>query len=209
VTDIDLAPAQILLKNSTLVGLIDAQVPLLGPLGAARLYAPQKGASPSEVEELEMGLAHFERILSMTCGKSFAQELGIGAAGGLGLAIRALGGTLENGFGFVSSTLKLAEQIKDCDLILTGEGKLDESSRQGKVTVGVARLAKAAGKPCVAIVGALEPDLPWLKEEGFSKVIPLFDTPFTAPDDPRKEQVPQRLIEAIGKLLAGAQRIYS
>jgi glycerate kinase len=120
-----------------------------------------------------------------------------------------LGGKLENGFDFVAQSLHLENQIKDCDLILTGEGRMDESSRQGKVPVGVARLAKAQHKPCVAVVGALDPNLTWLKEEGFSKVLPLFDSPFTTPDDPRKEQVNQKITEVIKTLLSGAQRIYT
>ncbi|HVM31876.1 MAG TPA: glycerate kinase, partial [bacterium] len=208
VTAIEFSNSRKLLDNKTLIGLTDVQAPLLGPQGAARLYAPQKGASPSDVEELEKGLAHFSKILSAAVGRPLADEAGTGAAGGLGLAILALGGRLENGFDFVAQTLNLENQIRDCDLILTGEGRLDDSSRQGKVPVGVARLAKAQKKPCVAIVGALDPGLDWLKQEGFSKVMPLFDSPFTAPDDPRKEQVNQKITEAIKTLFSGAQKIY-
>ncbi len=209
ITAVDFSPCRKLMENKTLIGLTDVQSQLLGPQGAARLYAPQKGASPSDVEELEKGLAHFSKILSASFGYPLAEQAGTGAAGGLGLAILALGGKLENGFDFVAQTLHLESQIKDCDLILTGEGRLDESSRQGKVPVGVARLAKAQGKPCVAIVGALDANLPWLKEEGLSKVMPFFDSPFTAPDDPRKEQVPQKISEVIKTLFSGAQRIYT
>jgi glycerate kinase len=209
VTAVDFTPCRKLMENKTLIGLTDVQAQLLGPEGAARLYGPQKGASPSDVEELEKGLAHFSKILSASFGYPLAEQAGTGAAGGLGLAILALGGKLENGFDFVAQSLHLENQIKDCDLILTGEGRMDESSRQGKVPVGVARLAKAQHKPCVAVVGALDPNLTWLKEEGFSKVLPLFDSPFTTPDDPRKEQVNQKITEVIKTLLSGAQRIYT
>jgi glycerate 2-kinase len=209
VTAVDFAPCRKLMENKTLIGLTDVQAQLLGPEGAAQLYAPQKGAGPADVEELEKGLAHFSKILSASFGYPLAEQAGTGAAGGLGLAILALGGKLENGFDFVAQSLHLENQIKDCDLILTGEGRMDESSRQGKVPVGVARLAKAQHKPCVAVVGALDPNLTWLKEEGFSKVLPLFDSPFTTPDDPRKEQVNQKISEVIKTLLSGAQRIYT
>ena len=209
VTSIDFSNSRKLLEGKTLIGLTDVQAPLLGPNGAGKVYAAQKGASAAEVEELEKGLANFSRILSAPFGYPLGEQSGTGAAGGLGLAILALQGKLENGFDFVAQTLHLENQIKDCDLIITGEGRLDESSRQGKVPVGVARLAKAQGKPCVAVVGALDPDLSWLKQEGFSKVMPLFDSPFTAPDDPRKDQVAAKISETIKTLFSGVQRIYT
>ncbi|MGH7738648.1 MAG: glycerate kinase [bacterium] len=209
ILSVDFTPSRKLLNKKTLIGLTDVQAPLLGPQGAAQLYAAQKGATPAGVEELEKGLAHFGNILSASTGYPLADQAGIGAAGGLGLAILGLGGKLENGFDFVAQTLHLESQIKDCDLILTGEGRLDESSRQGKVPVGVARLAKAQGKPCVALVGALDPDIAWLKEEGFYKVLPLFESPFLAPDDPRKEEIKSKIAEVIKTLFSGVQRIYS
>jgi glycerate kinase len=186
-------------KGLDITGLVDVQVPLLGDHGAARFFGPPKGATPEMAEQLEKGLYQFETVLSKATGLLLKNHPGAGAAGGLGMAILALGGKLEKGFDFVAQTLKLEDQMKGCDLVITGEGLLDSSSRDGKVPVAVARLAKKMGIPCVAIVGALAPDVQWLKEEGIAKVYPLFDSAF-APEDPRKAQVNQRLGEIVNTL---------
>jgi glycerate kinase len=206
ITSIDLAPALQKLKGINLIGLADVQSPLLGPQGAAPVYGPQKGATPEMVKTLELGLAHFEEILARACGDKVGTGKGMGAGGGLGLALAALGGRLENGFDFVAKTLKLEELMKECDLVLTGEGHLDESTREGKTVVGVSRLAKKLGIPCVGIVGYQDPGLDWLKEEGLSRVYSLFDTPFIG-DDRRKNEVPQKLSELVEKLLSSSNLI--
>ena len=115
------------------------------------------------------------------------------------MAILALGGTLEKGFDFVAQTLKLEDQMRGCDLVITGEGCLDSTSREGKAPVAVARIAKKLGVPCVVIAGNIDPKVKWLPEEGVSKAYSLFDTPFEA-GDPRKSQVPQRLAEIIAMI---------
>ncbi len=195
----DLEPIRQALKGISLTGLVDVQVPLLGDHGAARVFGPQKGATPQMVEELEKGLYHFEQVLSKTSGILLKNQKGAGAAGGMGMAILALGGTLESGFQFVAQTLKLEEQMKGCDLVITGEGRLDHSSREGKAPVAVARMAQSLGIPCVAIVGALDPAVRWLKEEGITQVYSLFDEPL-AHDDPRKLEIPSRLAEVVATL---------
>jgi len=198
---IDLEPAKQFLKGVTITGLVDVNAPLLGEYGAARRYGPQKGANPAMVDELEKGMEQFEAVLSKASGIVLLKnQPGAGAAGGLGMALLALGAKLESGFDFVSNALKLEEQMTGCDLVITGEGKLDHSSRDGKAPVSVARLAKKLAIPCVAIVGAMAPDIHWLKEEGVSKVIPLFDTPFTGPDDQRKLEVPAKMADAVASL---------
>lgn len=197
---VDLSPCSKLLKDAELVGLTDVQNPLLGPSGAAPVYGPQKGATPDMVETLEKGLAHFEELLAGACGKKLRDEKGSGAAGGLGLALLSLGGRLRGGLDFVAETLKLEERMEGCDLILTGEGRLDDSTRQGKTVVGVSRLAKKHGIPCMALVGVRTGKLDWLKEEGISGAFPLFETPFTG-DDPRKSQVPARVSAVVRELL--------
>jgi glycerate kinase len=198
---IDLEPAKQFLKGVTITALVDVNAPLLGEYGAARRYGPQKGATPAMVEELEKGMEQFEGVLSKASGMVLLKnQPGAGAAGGLGMALLALGAKLESGFEFVAQALKLEEQMTGCDLVITGEGKLDHSTRDGKAPVQVARMAKRLGIPCVAIVGAQVSDLHWLKEEGFSKVLPLFDTPFTGPDDQRKLEVPAKIADAVASL---------
>ena len=89
--------------------------------------------------------------------------------------------------------------MRGCDLVITGEGRLDHSSREGKAPICVSRMAKKLGIPCVAVVGSLDKDVHWLKEEGIAKVFSLFDAPLP-PEDPRKLEVPARLAEIVSTL---------
>ena len=196
ILSLDLEPAIQKLKGISLTSLVDVHVPLLGDHGAARMFGPQKGATPEMVETLEKGLYHFEEVLAKSSGYLLKNNPGAGSAGGLGMAILALGGRLESGFKFVSQNLKLEDQMKGCDLVITGEGKLDASSREGKVPISVARVAKKAGVPCYAIVGALDVNGEWYKEEGIVRVFPLFDSAFVE-NDPRKELFQQKMAETI------------
>ena len=208
IQSVDLEPVQNLLRGIEIIGLVDVQVPLLGDHGAARFFGPFKGATPAMVEELEKGMDHFEGILSKSCGLLLKNQKGSGAAGGMGMALLALGGRLESGFDFVAKTLKLEDQMKGCDLVITGEGRLDNSSREGKAPVAVAQMAKQLGIPCVAIVGAADPNLNWIKDVGISQVLPLFDSPMVG-DDPRKLEVPARLAETAASLFRKKQALPS
>lgn len=138
--------------------LCDVGNPLLGPDGAAGVFAPQKGASPAQVLQLETALRHWGGVLGDFAGRDLSDLPGTGAAGGLpaGLAA-AMQAQLRRGFDEVAHRLKLRQKIANCDLILTGEGRLDEQTGGGKVVAGVARLGKESGKPVVAFVGAAEP----------------------------------------------------
>ena len=199
ILSVDLEPVTQFLKGISITGLVDVQVPLLGDHGAAKLFGPQKGASPEMIPELESGLAHWEDLLSKASGLSLKTERGAGAAGGMGMALLALGGKLESGFEFVSQTLKLEDLMRGCDLVITGEGRLDHSSREGKAPICVSRMAQKLGIPCVAIVGSLDPGVHWLKEEGIAKTFSLFDSPIS-PEDPRKLEVPSRMGEIVSSL---------
>jgi glycerate kinase len=152
------------------------------------------------VEELERALAHFESILSKAAGIPLRDRPGTGAAGGMGMAILALGGELQSGFDFVAKVLGLGKKMEGCDLVITSEGRLDASSLEGKTPVAVARMAKSLGIPCVAVVGAADPHLDRLAEAGISRVYPLFDRPI-AMNDPRRTEIPERLAQAIRSLL--------
>jgi glycerate kinase len=199
IQDVDLEPVFQKLKDVVFTGLVDVQVPLLGDHGAARFFGPQKGADDQMVEDLEKGLFQFETVLSKASKVLLKNQRGAGAAGGMGMAILALGGKLESGFDFVAQTLKLEDQMRGCDLVITGEGRLDRSSLEGKAPVAVSLMAKRLGIPCVAVVGAMDPGITWLKEVGLTKVFPLFDTPF-AMNDPRKAEIANRLAEVTASL---------
>ncbi len=133
----------------------DVNNPLYGEKGAAYIYAPQKGATPEMVEELDMGLKHFASVVSAHKGEDFAHLPGAGAAGGLGFAFTAfLGGTLESGVKIILDETRLESDLQDADIVLTGEGRLDHQTAMGKAPIGVATLAKKHGCKVIGLAGA-------------------------------------------------------
>jgi glycerate kinase len=208
ILSIDLEPVRLALKGVELIGLVDVQVPLLGDHGAARFFGPLKGATPQAIEELEKGMDSFEQVLSKASGILLKNQKGSGAAGGMGMALLALGARLDSGFDFVAQTLKLEDQMRGCDLVITGEGLMDNSSREGKAPVAVAQMAKKLGIPCIAVVGAVTPNLGWVKDVGIHRVYPLFDTPIIG-DEPRKLEVPAKVAEIVQFLFSKKQTIPS
>ncbi|WP_079478744.1 glycerate kinase family protein [Halobacillus salinus] len=137
----------------------DVTNPFHGTNGAAHIYGPQKGATPDQVHELDHGLEQFADIIETKYGVDLQQIPGAGAAGGLGGALAGvLGATLEPGFDIIAELTGLEEKIKEADVVLTGEGSLDTQSSQGKVPMSVGKMAKAHGKPVIAIAGKVDAD---------------------------------------------------
>ena len=126
---------------------------------AARTFAPQKGATPAQVALLERRLQRMAQELEAIGGIDVRDLPGAGAAGGLAGALAAVGASLVPGFDVVADALDLAERVAAADLVVTGEGLLDEQSFSGKAVGGVAALAAAAGVPVVAVVGDADPDV--------------------------------------------------
>lgn len=142
------------------VALCDVENPLLGPPGAARVYGPQKGATPEQVEILEAGLARLAAVVERQLGLTVADQPGAGAAGGLGAGCRAfLGATLRSGAEWMIERAGIEELLKSADLIVTGEGHFDAQSRMGKVTGRVLAAAAGAGVPVLLICGRVEGEL--------------------------------------------------
>lgn len=140
----------------TLQVACDVSNPLCGPQGAARMYGPQKGASPDQVHLLEQGLRHVAGIWTTQLGREVMDVPGSGAAGGLGAGLMAMLQTpLVCGIDWVLQAIGFADRVRGADLCLTGEGRLDGQSLYGKVCIGVARAAAALGVPTVALVGSL------------------------------------------------------
>lgn len=137
--------------------ITDVDNPLCGPQGAAAVYAPQKGASAQQVQLLDEGARHFSAL--MPCG--VADTPGAGAAGGVGAGMLAfLNATLYPGAGAILRFLKVEDAIKDADLVMTGEGRIDASTSHGKLPYAVARLCARHHVPVVALCGALDGDAP-------------------------------------------------
>ena len=139
-----------------IVVAVDVSNPLLGPRGATRVYGPQKGLRPEDLAKAEGCLARLAETLRPRLGSVAEQEPGAGAAGGLGYGLKAFaGGEFRPGAAIFAELAGLEEQIQQADLVITGEGALDEQSRMGKGTGFVADLAARAGKRCLCLAGRI------------------------------------------------------
>jgi glycerate kinase len=155
ITSVDLAPAIALMSAVDLVGAVDVDVPLLGLFGATKTFGPQKGLAEDELVEVDGLLDQFV-VASLGASpreRRLADTPGAGAAGGLGFAFLALGERLVPGVDLVGEAVGLADACAAADLVLTGEGTFDHTSRSGKVVFGVAQAAAAAARPCVVLAG--------------------------------------------------------
>jgi glycerate kinase len=136
------------------IAAVDVRNPLLGPRGATRTFGPQKGGAAEELEMLERGLARLADVVKRDLVCDFRDMPGAGAAGGLGFGLMSFcGAKIKPGFDLVAEFVGLRAAIERVDVIITGEGRLDEQTLEGKVPSGVARLARRAGKRVFAIVG--------------------------------------------------------
>jgi glycerate kinase len=137
------------------IAAVDVRNPLLGPRGATRTFGPQKGGTPEQLEVLERGLARLANVVARDLGCDFRDNPGAGAAGGLGFGLMSFcGASVRPGFDVVAEVVGLRAAIERADVVITGEGRLDEQTLEGKVPDGVARLARGSGKRVFAIVGA-------------------------------------------------------
>ena len=152
----------------------DVNNPLCGERGASAIFGPQKGATPEMVKELDEALAHFAKTAERDCCKQIQEQPGAGAAGGMGGGLLLLPNVqLKAGVQIVLDNLKLAEQVKEADLVITGEGRMDAQSILGKTPIGVARTAKQFNKSVIAIVGCLREDYEVVYEHGIDAVFPI------------------------------------
>jgi glycerate 2-kinase len=137
----------------------DVKNPLLGENGATRTFGPQKGATPDELEILERALMRLADTVTRELGCDFRNNPGAGAAGGLGFGLMSFcSGKLRAGFDIVADAVELEEKIRSADVVITGEGKLDRQTLEGKAPAGVALLARKFGKRVFAVVGRAAPD---------------------------------------------------
>lgn len=174
---IDLSGLDPRLTHTRIVLASDVDNPLLGSHGAAAVFGPQKEASPSDIALLERSLERYVDHLAMVIGPralSAARRPGAGAAGGVGYtALAVLHASREPGFDTVAHFTGLRALLDGADLIITGEGSLDEQSLAGKTPIGVARVAATAGVPVIAVCGRTTLDQQTLHDLGIREVHPL------------------------------------
>ena len=197
VASIDLAPALRALNGARIVVLSDVENPLVGRRGALAVFGGQKGLPTGDAEVLrgyDSWMVGYGRLLDTAIAEARAQGLlrvpegvrtfgsvlgvpGAGAAGGLGAALLALGAELRSGVETVLDLIGFDERVRDADLVITGEGNMDEQSAAGKAPVGVARRAKRYGKPVVAVVGGRADNLDAVYGQGVDLVLPICRKP--------------------------------
>ena len=158
----------------------DVSNPLLGKQGATAVYGPQKGVTPEMEPQLEAGLTNFSKHIELLTQKSVAEVPGAGAAGGCAAGLHGLlGAELVSGFELLAELSHLEEQIAASDLIVTAEGRIDGQSLEGKLPVGVAKLAKKHHKPVVVLAGSIGEHLDPLYALGIDAIFSIQNKPCT------------------------------
>ena len=153
---INTAKAEELLRGVELTIMCDVTNPLYGPTGAAYVFAPQKGADAEKVKRLDAGLRHFGDVILSQLGIDVSAMPGAGAAGGMGAGcVALLGGIIQSGIDAVLDVTGFDRQLEGADLVITGEGRIDSQSADGKVISGVARRTRTKGIPLIAIAGGI------------------------------------------------------
>ena len=161
------------LFEATFTIAYDVNNPFCGKNGAARIYAPQKGANPRSTEILEQGLRHFSKFIKQHMHKDITNIPGAGAAGGLGGCFLAfLSAELKSGIEAILAALHFDEQIKGADLIITGEGKLDKQTGMGKAPLGILHSAQKQNIPVIAIGGSVD-GAEYLNQAGFLSALSI------------------------------------
>ena len=162
------------LKDCSFRVACDVSNPLCGARGASAVFGPQKGASPSLVPELDRWLGNYARLARGLTPRADPDRPGAGAAGGLGFAFLCFtDAVLESGVKIVLEETRLEDCLRDADLVVTGEGRLDAQTVMGKAPSGVARLAKRHGRPVIAFAGSVAPDAVVCNAHGIDAFFPV------------------------------------
>ncbi len=175
---IDISNLDPRIKDVDIEVICDVENPLIGENGAARVYGPQKGAGPEDVELLEEGLKNLAHLIERDLNKEVAYLPGAGAAGGLGAGLYAfLDAKLKPGIEVMTKLLKLDEKMEGCDWAITSEGKLDSQVFFKKGPAGVSLCAKRYGIPCIVLAGIVEDGLTNLEDLGIISAFSIVPGP--------------------------------
>jgi glycerate kinase len=203
-TTVDLASLDPRIGELSMRIACDVTNPLLGDSGAAATYSPQKGAWPEDIEALEAWLTHYADLLERASGVQARNTPGAGAAGGTSFGLLCLAGRMKSlelvpGIDVVMEETGFDARLADADLVITGEGRIDEQTAYGKTALGVARRAAAADVPCLAIGGGVTPEgIAALAAVG-ALAVPVPDQPMSLDEAMSQAAV---LVSAAGERLA-------
>ena len=171
------------LKDCTFRIACDVTNPLCGERGASAIYGPQKGATPAAILQMDKWLGNYAALAKETFPEADANLPGTGAAGGLGFAfLTFLGGRLNSGTRIVLDETHLEDYVKDADIVITGEGRLDEQTVMGKAPSGVAKIAKRHGKTVIAFSGSVTEDATACNAKGIDAFFPILRSVVTLQD---------------------------
>ena len=180
VAEIDLTAFDARIFDVEITVACDVTNPLTGENGASYVYGPQKGATPEMVEELDKALAHFAKLSAKQLGEDYSTYPGTGAAGGLGFSLIAYcKAKFAAGIDIVLNVSGFEKELEDADLVITGEGRIDGQSVQGKVLYGIGTRAKEKNVPVIAIGGAVRTDSEALLEHGITAMFSIAYGPIT------------------------------
>jgi glycerate 2-kinase len=194
--ELDALPAR--LSDVEVIVARDVDNPLCGPHGAAAVYGPQKGATPAQVVQLDANLAQLAAVVARRTGRDWSTERGAGAAGGVGFGLLVAGAELRPGIDLMLELVGFDAALAGADLVITGEGSLDEQTLAGKAPAGVAAAARAHGVPVVAVAGRSELSVAQLTGAGIDRVFTLSDL---EPDPARSIAAAGPLVRRIGALI--------
>ena len=187
------------LDKTEIVVACDVDNPLCGENGAARVFGPQKGATEEDIAVLDQALTRYGDILSANAGRDISSEPGAGAAGGMGAAfIGLIDAVLKPGVDIVIEIVDLANSLVDANLVITGEGRVDNQTIHGKTPTGVAKVAKSCNLPVICITGSVEDGADFTHQLGIDEIYSVTEGDY---------DLTEALIEAEHKLTQAAQKI--
>ena len=180
----------------------DVTNPLCGELGCSSIYGPQKGATPEMIQDMDQWLGAYAELAKERFPKADPKYPGTGAAGGMGFAFLTFtDAVLESGINIVLDETKLEDYIKDADLVITGEGRMDGQTAMGKAPVGVAKLAKKYGKKVIAFAGAVQRDARACNDAGIDAFFPILRGVVTLEEAMKNENAKQNLADTAEQVI--------
>lgn len=186
---IDLSKLDARLKSIEFIVACDVNNPLCGETGASAVYAMQKGATVEMIHELDNNLSHYADIIKRDTGIDVKEVPGAGAAGGLGAALIAFcGAKLLKGVDIVLDTVNIDERMKNVDIVITGEGRIDAQTANGKVPVGIATRAKKYNKPVFAIAGFIGDGAELVYEHGIDSIMSSMVAPISVEESMKQSR---------------------
>ena len=176
----------------------DVENPLYGENGSSLIYGFQKGGNKEMLSQMDLWMKHYSELVKEYNPAANPEDPGSGAAGGLGFAFRSfLQGELKSGVSLILEETKLSEKMQGADLVITGEGRLDEQSAMGKAPIGVAKLAKEQGIPVIAFAGAVTEGAKACNQAGIDAYFPILREITTLEDAMNKETAKQNLADTV------------